>query len=206
MTPPPLPPVSLLGAASAAKSFFLGDRLKLAITIGLAVVLILFGASLRKHFVEIPKVAQLSQQLAEANERYDEREIEYANERLQAEAKYRAEVERISQSNVQLSQQLSQREVEIDEHKNRIRQLSRQLTVGRDCLSADAVRVLNNAGGAAALPASGQQAGSPERPAQDDAAGAATDTDIFEWVADAKAQYAQCVRRLSGWQQWYDGL
>ncbi|MBP8149166.1 MAG: hypothetical protein KAY21_05555 [Limnohabitans sp.] len=66
----------------------------------------------------------------------------------------------------------------------------RQLTTGRTCLSADAVRVLNHTGtGLADLPATAAGAAATGEPV-------ATDTDIAGWISGAQFQHEQCRQRL----------
>ena len=72
-------------------------------------------------------------------------------------------------------------------------------TAGRECLSADAVRVLNRGAGPVRVPAA------TGGPAATDAGGIATDTDIALWASDAHARYAECTRRLAALIQWHEG-
>lgn len=72
-------------------------------------------------------------------------------------------------------------------------------TAGRECLSADAVRVLNRGAGPVRVPAA------TGGPAATDAGGIATDTDIALWASDAQARYAECARRLAALIEWHEG-
>ena len=74
-----------------------------------------------------------------------------------------------------------------------------EATAGRDCLSADAVRVLNRGAGPVRVPAA------TGGPAATDAGGIATDRDIALWASDAHARYAECTRRLDALIEWHDG-
>lgn len=71
-------------------------------------------------------------------------------------------------------------------------------TTGRACLNARTVRLLNDDthdNQPASLPTTTGQ------PAEEDAA-AATDTDVADWIAIAKTQYATCTARLDALIDW----
>ena len=78
-------------------------------------------------------------------------------------------------------------------------------TVGRVCLSADVVWMLNATG---ELPKTAEL---PETPGQPDAENGAassnsadaTDTDIAKWIAAAKTEYGICKQRLNGLIDWH---
>ena len=180
----------------AIKAFFAGDWIRLGVTVAFLIAVFLFGMSVRKHYFELPKVAELKEESAA-------REKALSDERIKIESDLRQRLEKQVAYSALLSAALQQKELVIENEREATKQQIRRLTVGRDCLSADAVRVLNNQG-ATAVPSGADQGASARRPAEEDAGAAATDTDIGIWIADAKAQYAQCARRLDGWQQWYD--
>ena len=73
-------------------------------------------------------------------------------------------------------------------------------TTGRACLTADAVRVLNDA-------TTGQPADLPTAPGSSTAADAAfaTDADVGDWAATARAQYESCQARLDALIDWHLG-
>ena len=66
-----------------------------------------------------------------------------------------------------------------------------KVTTNRTCLSHDAVRLLNK-------PTTFGLSASAPRPATEDAGGTATDTDVVEWIAKAKEQYARCAANNNG--------
>ena len=72
----------------------------------------------------------------------------------------------------------------------------RQVTTGRRCLDAAAVRVLNHAG-AGPVP----EAGPEPLPT---AAAFATDTDVGQWISGAQESYDTCRARLAGIASFYD--
>jgi prophage endopeptidase len=83
------------------------------------------------------------------------------------------------------------------EHSREIK----RLTTGRACLNAGTVRLLNASGprsDTAAVPASAGQ------PVAADA-GAASDTDVAEWIDHAKRQYDTCRDRLQAVIDWHPG-
>lgn len=119
-----------------------------------------------------------------ANDRHAAQQL--AAERLAAD-RYRAEVARGNDLSARLAAAESNIQIKTVE---RIKYVP-QVTTGRDCLSADAVRLLNNTG----YPNLSETAGQPA-PA-DAAAPPATDADVETWAIDAVAQYATCAERLN---------
>ncbi len=83
---------------------------------------------------------------------------------------------------------------------------------GRDCLSADALRVLQPASAAkqrmpkGAGSADSAAAGSAGNPGHGDETTASTDADIAGWIADAYRLYEQCRARIDAIGQWDAGL
>ena len=82
--------------------------------------------------------------------------------------------------------------------KERDRALA-QVTTGRECLSADAVRLLNHPDHrAVSVPEpSGQSAAA-------DAGGSASDRDVAAWAADVQQQYRECAERLNTLIEWHE--
>lgn len=78
------------------------------------------------------------------------------------------------------------------------REVSR-LSVGRNCLGADLVSLLNHS----AVVASGVEAAPASAPVAADAA-FATDADVGQWVALADGQYSICRARLDALIDWFD--
>ena len=99
-----------------------------------------------------------------------------------------------------LTDELAQRQVQIDKISREKRDAINRLTTGRVCFSSAAVRVLNDDpadyGAATAMPPA---TGSPD--AADGAA--ATDTDIGHWIVTAKSQYELCRERYHALIDWH---
>lgn len=114
-----------------------------------------------------------------------------AAERLAAD-RYRAEVERGNTLSASLAK------AESITHQKTIERIKYvpQVTTGRDCLSADAVQLLNGAG----YPKLSAPAGQPA--AESPPAPAATDRDIEEWAVGASGQYEICAERLNMLVDW----
>lgn len=100
-----------------------------------------------------------------------------------------------------LTDELAQRQVQIDKISREKRDAINRLTTGRACLTGAAVRVLNDDpadyGAATAVPPA---TGSPD--AAD--AAAATDTDIGHWIVTAKSQYELCRERYHALIDWHN--
>ena len=85
-------------------------------------------------------------------------------------------------------------------------------TTGRDCLSADARRVLQPAQATkqrvpkSAASADPTAAGSAANPGDGNETTASTDADIAGWIADASKLYDQCRARIDAINQWDAGL
>lgn len=89
-----------------------------------------------------------------------------------------------------------------------------EVTSGRPCLGADALRLLDSAPGiaapgvpratgrAAAADARNAAAATPHRAETADEP-AATDTDVARWINAAGGQYAECARRLDALIDWH---
>ena len=82
-----------------------------------------------------------------------------------------------------------------------------RLTSGRECLSADAVRVLNRRATAVRVPeatskpaenATARAATDPHQPA------AASDRDLALWASDAQRRYAECAATLGALVGWHE--
>ena len=67
-----------------------------------------------------------------------------------------------------------------------------KVTTGRDCLSPDAVRLLNKPTSDFGL------SPSTSKPVAETSDGIATDTDVAQWIADAKDKYASCAANNNG--------
>jgi len=100
-----------------------------------------------------------------------------------------------------LSADLAQREAEIDKLTLEVTRAAKRHTTGRTCLDAAAVRVLNRADPGPVATDVPQAAGAPVA----QSAGAATDTDIYEWIAAAWGYYATCRGRLGALIDWEEG-
>ena len=102
-----------------------------------------------------------------------------------------------------LSQELLTAESRLTKTREELRNEITRSTRGRACLDARTVRLLNNAGNrhAGADDALPKTAGAP------DAAhgAAASDTDVAQWAADARAQYERCRARLDALIDYEEG-
>lgn len=88
----------------------------------------------------------------------------------------------------------SARDLALEETRDALR----RVTTGRPCLSAAAVRLLNEPGGLKpALP------GAASQPAGTDAA-AATDTDVALWAAFARRSYDTCRGRIDALAEFFE--
>lgn len=85
-------------------------------------------------------------------------------------------------------------------------------TTGRDCLSADARRVLQRASPAKQRMPEGAEgvdptiAGSANNTGDRNETAASTDVDIAEWIVSASKLYEQCRARIDAIEQWDAGL
>lgn len=123
----------------------------------------------------------------------------YAAQQLAAErvasAKYRAEIERgnaLSERLAKAESSIQTRTVEVIKYVNKV-------TTGRGCLSAGAVGLLNGTVYPAPLRTG---AGTP---APDDAGPSASDTDVYQWIAEAQGSYDTCAARLNELIEWENG-
>lgn len=109
-----------------------------------------------------------------------------AAERL-ATLKYRAEVERGNDLSARLAA------AEAITHEKTIERIKhvKNVTTGRDCLSADAVSLLNSSGKLTLRETARQP------PAENAGAPAATDTDVEAWAIEASGQYETCAWRIN---------
>lgn len=101
----------------------------------------------------------------------------------------------------ELTRRLQSTEAALAEQKMETTREIKRLTTGRACLSAAAVRVLNarttQSDGASSVPGAASSA------AAADASGAASDTDVGLWAADARTLYRQCAERLDALIDWH---
>lgn len=105
-----------------------------------------------------------------------------------AQAKYQKEVIRGNA----LADKLAKQEANIVYQTKEVIKYVPQVTTGRPCLSAAAVRLLNNRTGDPTVPAA------PSKPAAESPAETpATDTDVTYWAAEANGQYELCASRLN---------
>lgn len=145
------------------------------------------GAVLGWQAGRAPLQAQLARQ-SEAHASEKRQLAEQAAQTLQA-AQARGDA---------LTTGLLTQQTQIDQLKTEKRDAIRQVTTGKPCLSAAALRVLDNAPGldvAGLPPATGGAA----------AAGAriATDTDLAGWAVDAGAGFSVCRARLDALIDWH---
>ena len=100
-----------------------------------------------------------------------------------------------------ISQELLAAESRLTKTREELRHEITRSTRGRACLDARTVRLLNNAGHAAADGALPKTAGAP------DAAhgGAASDTDVAQWAAEVGSQYNLCRARLDALIDYEEG-
>lgn len=115
----------------------------------------------------------------------------YAAEQLAAERlsadQYRAEVARGNELSAQLAAAESNIQIKTIERIVHVK----DVTTGRDCLSAGAVSLLNGSGKLTLREAAGKPA------AEDAGTLAATDRDVEEWAIGASSRYETCVERLN---------
>lgn len=67
-----------------------------------------------------------------------------------------------------------------------------KVTTGRECLSADAVRLLNES-----IKKTGMSTNT-SKPTEESTGGVATDTDLVGWIASAQDQYRKCASSNNG--------
>lgn len=117
--------------------------------------------------------------------------------KLQALASAR-ELSQAQQRGDALTTRLVTRQAQIDQLRKSRHDSIAAFTFGRHCLSADAVRVLNDT-------ATGGPDDVPTPPGRADAAGGtfATDADVGHWATDARAQHEQCRERLDALIDWH---
>lgn len=122
--------------------------------------------------------------------------------KLQALASAR-ELSKAQQRGDALTTRLVTRQAEIDQLRKSRHDAIAAFTSGRHCLSADAVRVLNDT---AAAPGGSVDVPTPSGRA--DAAGGtfATDADVGHWAADARAQHEQCREQLDALIDWHQPM
>lgn len=120
----------------------------------------------------------------------------------EATVRYTAEVERSQELQRTLAVTRSRAAKLKREKEDAIRQY---VSDRRQCLSADAVRVLNdqseNPGGVsndAAATGTGTAGGTAT-------GAAASEGDVARWVIDAREQYANCAAQVNAWVRWYQG-
>jgi len=113
----------------------------------------------------------------------------YAEEkqRVQADAMRRLEV--ATQRGKEAASKLLAAESNLRKSREALRHAKAKYTTGRNCLSANAVRMLNNAGRASSDTASSAAA--------KDASRFATDQDLWNWSENARHSYQICARRLN---------
>ena len=95
--------------------------------------------------------------------------------------------------NLELVGRLHERNRQIEAEKREKEDALRKVTVGRPCLSAPAVRVLNTS---LSMPEAKSDSISAD-------AAFATDTDVAEWANDAIAQYDLCRNNLDRIAEFY---
>lgn len=101
-----------------------------------------------------------------------------------------------------LTDELAQRQVQIDQISREKRDAINRLTTGRACLSSAAVRLLNQPEDFGDY---GHQPVLPAPPGSADAAGGAfaSDVDVGQWAITARAQYDTCRQRLNALIDWH---
>ena len=102
-----------------------------------------------------------------------------------------------------LTLQLQVTESTLTKRERELHDAIRSKTTGRACLSGSVVRLLNNAAGddATNLPTSAAVAAAADGTAARDTS-FATDTDVAQWAANARAQYEICRARLNALIDW----
>ena len=118
------------------------------------------------------------------SDHYEAKQAEAVSDALK---EYKSEVERGNQA----SGHLAQAETKINAQTVEVIKYVPKVTVGRKCLDAGAVRLLNNG----SLPKLSEAAGKPA--AESASAPAASDTDVAGWIAIASGQYDICAARLN---------
>ena len=101
-----------------------------------------------------------------------------------------------------LTDALAQSQVQIDQLSTEKRHALARLTTGRACLTAAAVRVLNQPDDPADYGATAVVPTARSSSEAEDAA-AATDTDIGHWIVTAKSQYELCRERYHALIDWH---
>lgn len=134
---------------------------------------------------------------------YQSEALEQAQAALaEATTRYTAEVERAQQLQKTVAVTKAQVAKLRREKEDAIR---KYVDERRQCLSADAVRLLNdqpaNPGGVsndAAASGTGTAGGTT-------AGTAASEGDVARWIIDAREQYANCAAQVNAWVRWYQG-
>ena len=122
---------------------------------------------------------------------------EHAGQAVEAAEAATARLVEAQQINRRIASEVARRENEIDRLTQEKNNALRQVTTGRRCFDAAAVRVLNRAG-SGAVPEPGPE----PLPA---ATAFATDSDVGEWIADAQRAYDACRARIDGIAAFYAG-
>jgi hypothetical protein len=100
----------------------------------------------------------------------------------------------------ELTNRLAQTETALQTKQTELNHALAKTTTGRTCLNAGTVRLLNDANTDAGS-ASGGLSEATGQPAAADGA-AASDTDVAEWIGNAKQQYSTCRARLDALIDW----
>jgi len=163
----------------------------------LALVVLATGAAAGAYFARAPLQVQLSSARADMAEL---RTTHAETDRLQAQAAARLLQQAQERGNA-LTDDLAQRQAQIDQLSTENRHALARLTTGRACLSSAAVRVLNQPSDTA--PTGLEPV--PETPGGAAAAGGAfaTDADVGHWAATARAEHEICRARLSALIGWH---
>lgn len=121
--------------------------------------------------------------------RDDEVKVENAKTEKQVAEAYRVQVNFGNLKAAEVETQRQESTAKLSEVLSNVH----KVTDNRTCLSATAVRLLNNT--------SAPSAGLPpntRRDAAESPLGTASDTDIAQWIAKAKEQYEGCAAKLNG--------
>lgn len=138
--------------------------------------------------------APLQVQLAQSHEAQAKADFQAAERRA-------AVLQRAQDRGDALTRQLVVRQAQITSLEKDRHAAIDALTLGRPCLSAELVRLLNDS------PAEPEGSDVPQAPGSAAAAGAAfaTDADVGNWSATARAQYESCRARLDALIDWHLG-
>lgn len=140
-------------------------------------------------------------------------ELDKKSMRLDAEQESNDRTHAAAESTEQAFAYAMQRIIDAEQQAEELRNEAKTFTSGRDCLSGNARRVLEQSAAFAKqrVPESAKSADTADTEAAANssdggASRATTDTDIADWIATVTGLYEQCRGRIEAIREWDEGL